>query len=140
MYQYKVWDWDRPGNIVEFVTRVNQIRRENPALHLYRNLRFYQADNPNVICYGKQTPDGSNNIVVVVNMDPFQVHDSFVHLPLEELGLGPDEPYEVEDLLNGPLFTWRGPTNWVRLDPATTPAHIFRLRRRVRTEHDFDYF
>jgi starch synthase (maltosyl-transferring) len=140
MYQYKAWDWERPGNIVDLVTRVNRARRENPALQLYTNLRFYQADNPNVTCYGKQTTDRSNSILVVVNLDPFDAHDSLVHLPLDELGLSPDEPYEVEDLLTDAVYTWRGPTNWVHLDPAVMPAHLFRLRRRPRSERDFEYF
>jgi starch synthase (maltosyl-transferring) len=140
MYQYKVWDWDRPGNIVEIVTRVNRIRRENSALHLYRNLRFFRADNPQHICYGKQTPDRSNTIVVVANMDPFTAHDGMVHLPLAELGVNPDEPYEMWDLLTDARYMWRGSSNYVRLDPRVAPAHIFRLRQRPHAEQGFEYF
>jgi starch synthase (maltosyl-transferring) len=140
MYEYKVWDWERPGNIVDLVTRVNRARRENPALQLYTNLRFYEADNPHLICYGKQTPDGSNSVLVIVNLDPFAPHDGLVHLPLDELGLPADEPYEVEDLLTDAVYTWRGPSNWVQLDPAVMPAHLFRIRPRPRSERDFEYF
>ena len=127
MYQYKVWDWDRPGNIVNFVTRVNRIRRENSALHEYDNLRFYQADDPHLLCYGKRSRDGSNTIVAVLNLDPFAPHDGLVHLPVGDLGLEPDAAYEVHDLLNEARYTWHGATNWVRLDPAVSPAHIFRV-------------
>ena len=56
-YEYKVWDWDRPGNIIDYITRINPIRREHPALQEYDNLRFYSGDDENIICYGKATPD-----------------------------------------------------------------------------------
>lgn len=140
MYQYKVWDWDRAGNIVEIVTLINRIRRENPALQQYRNLRLFRSDNPRISCYGKQTPDRSNTIVVVVNMDPFTTHDGLVELPLAELGLDPDQPYEMCDLLSEARYTWRRASNYVRVDPAVMPAHIFRLRQRPQAERGFEYF
>jgi starch synthase (maltosyl-transferring) len=130
MYQHKVWDWDRPGNIVHEVTLINRIRRENPALQLYTNLRFFDADDPNILLYGKATPDLANVILVAVNMDPFTAHDSWVHLPMDELGIGEDEAYEVHDLLTDQRWTWRGAHNWVRLDPRVWPAHILRVNRR----------
>src|SRR5438128_4491318 len=71
MYQHKVWDWHRPGNIIDDVTSINRIRRENPALHLYDNLRFANSDNDQVIAYYKATPDASNIIVCAVNLDPY---------------------------------------------------------------------
>jgi starch synthase (maltosyl-transferring) len=129
MYQHKVWDWDRRGNIVDVVTRINRIRRENPALQLYRNLRFYASDDPNILFYGKATPDLSNVILVAVNMDPFAPHDSWVHLPPGELDIADEEAYEVHDLLSGERYTWRGRHNWVRLDPWVWPAHILRVSR-----------
>jgi starch synthase (maltosyl-transferring) len=127
MYQHKVWDWDRPGNIVDLVAQVNRIRRENPALQLYDNLRFYPSDDPWLLCYGKRTPDRSNIIVVVLNLDPFAAHEGLVHLPTAELGLPADGTYEAHDLLTEARYTWRGSTNWVRLDPRVAPAHILRL-------------
>jgi starch synthase (maltosyl-transferring) len=130
MYQHKVWDWDRPGNIVDVVTRVNQIRRENPALQLYKNLRFYGAEDPNILFYGKATPDGSNAILVALNLDPFETHYGGVFLPPGEFGIRDDEAYDVEDLLSGERYTWYGRHNWVRLDPKVWPAHILRVRRR----------
>jgi starch synthase (maltosyl-transferring) len=127
MYQHKVWDWDRPGNIREVVTLVNQIRRDHPALQLYDNLRFYPADNPNILFYGKSAPDGSDRILVALNLDPFGTHDSFVHVPIDELGIDVEQEYTVHDLLSSERWRWRGRTNWVRLDPAVWPAHILHL-------------
>jgi starch synthase (maltosyl-transferring) len=127
MYQHKVWDWDRPGNIIDDVTRINHIRRDNPALHLYDNLRFFGSDNQQVIAYGKATPDHSNIIVCVVNLDPFWTQSAWLDIPVHEWGITGDQPYVVHDLLNDQRYTWRGNYNWVRLDPHVQPAHIFRV-------------
>ena len=87
-YEYKVWDWDRPGNIIPYITRINAIRREHPALQLYDNLRFYPSDDENITAYGKATPDGSDRVLVVVNLDPFDAHETWLHLPLARVGTG----------------------------------------------------
>jgi starch synthase (maltosyl-transferring) len=127
MYQHKVWDWHRPGNIVDDVTRINRIRRENPALQLYDNLRFYPSDNDQLLVYGKATPDLSNVVVCVVNLDPFWPQAGWLDLPLQDLGIAPDQPFVVHDQLSDQRFTWRGNANWVRLDPSVQSAHIFRV-------------
>ncbi len=134
MYQYKVWDWDRPGNIVDEVARVNRIRRENPALHEYENLRFYWSENERLLFYGKSTADHANVVLVVVNLDPFNVQSGWLEAPVHEWGIRHDEPYTVVDLLANRQYTWRGPRNWVQLDPQTQPAHIFRVELPRRAE------
>jgi starch synthase (maltosyl-transferring) len=127
MYQHKVWDWDRPGNIIDDVTRINRIRRENPALQLYDNLRFFASDSDQLLVYGKATPDRTNIIVCVVNLDPFWPQAGWLSVPVDEWGLRPDQPFVVHDLLTDQRYTWRGGSNWVRLDPGVQPAHIFRV-------------
>ena len=82
----------------------------------------------------------SNIILVVVNLDPHHVHSGWLTLPLADFGIDEDRPYQVHDLLSDARYLWNGPRNYVELDPRTVPGHIFRLRRRVRTERDFDYF
>ncbi len=139
-YQIRQWDWDRPGNIRDYITRVNRIRRENPALHTNERLRFYLVDNEHLLFYGKTTEDLSSIILVVVNLDPYQRHDGWVYVPLEELNIGGQEVYQVHDLLGDGRYFWQGSRNFVRLDPQSSPAQIFRIRRRLRTERDFDYF
>ncbi len=128
-YEIKVRDWNAPGNLVDFITRVNRIRRENRAFQLYDNLRFHAADDANVLFYGKTTPGGDNAVFVAVNLDPFAAHESLVDVPLADLGLAPDAPYRMRELLSGTLYEWRGPRGYVRLDPAVEPAQIFRLER-----------
>jgi len=78
--------------------------------------------------------------MVVVNVDPHHRHSGFVEVPLEELGLEAGQPYQVHDMLSAARYIWYGARNYVEVDPATFPAHIFRLRRRLRTERDFDYY
>jgi starch synthase (maltosyl-transferring) len=138
-YQLRQWDWDRQDPFRELITLVNQARRENPALQYDHRLRFYPVDNERLLFYGKTTPDLSNIMLMVVNLDPHHVQSGWVRVPLHELGLRPDEPYQVHDLLTGARFLWTGEPNFVQLAPEL-PAHVLRLRRKVKTERDFDYF
>lgn len=125
-YQINSYDWDQPHSLAALIGRVNAIRRDNPALHLYDNLRFYAGGgNDNIIAYGKATPDGTNRLLVVVNLDPYNAQDSWIAAPYWEWGLAADEPYQVHDLLTGATYTWHGEYNYVRLEPWRQPAHIF---------------
>lgn len=139
-YQLRRWDLDRPDSLRDFIARVNRIRRDNPALQGDRDLRFHAVDNDKLICYSKTTEDLSDIVLVVVNLDPHHRQSGWVELPLDMLGMKGEQPYQMHDLLTGSRFIWNGTRNYVELDPQTSPAHIFRLRRRVRTEHDFDYY
>ena len=76
----------------------------------------------------------------MVNLDAHQAQSGWVELDIDALGLDPERPYQVHDLLSDQRYHWRGRRNYVMLDPQRLPAHVFSLRRRVRSEHDFDYF
>ncbi len=129
-YQYKVWDWDRPGNIKDYIAKINEIRRTNRALHSTKNLRLLESTDDNVFFYGKWTEDKSNVVLVAVNLDPFHAHETNVSVPLSEIGVEPDRPFAVLDLLTRKEFNWKGESNYVRLDPAEEPAHILQLQRQ----------
>jgi starch synthase (maltosyl-transferring) len=126
-YQVRVRDWDRPGNIKPLVATLNKIRREHRALQLADNLRFLPSSEPHLIAYAKATPDLRDVLVVVVNVDPFSAHEGVVTLPEALFDRRPH--YDVTDLLTGARYTWHGPTNYVRLDPKTLPAHVLCLAR-----------
>jgi starch synthase (maltosyl-transferring) len=126
-YEYKVWDWDRPGNISQDIANVNAIRRVHSALHEYDNLRFFWAESDQMLCYGKSTPDHSDNILIVVNLDPHNVQAGRIWFPLEAFGLEHAGQFEARELLTGQTWTWSGGDQWVRLDPAQESAHIFHL-------------
>jgi starch synthase (maltosyl-transferring) len=128
-YEIKVRDWDRPGNIKHLITQLNRIRRDNPALQRLRPLTFCNADSPHVLAYVKATAARDNVIVVAVNLDPFSPHEARLTLPLDELGLQTEETYTLADLLDGSRALVRGPTVAVTLDPASTPAAVWRLER-----------
>ena len=128
-YQYKERDWNAPGNIKDWVARLNKIRKENRALHLYTNLRFHDAENDAILFYSKMTAARDNIILVVVNLDPHRKQNSFVYVPIENFGQMESDVYQVQDLLSGATYTWRGRRNYVELDPDTQPAHIFLVRR-----------
>jgi starch synthase (maltosyl-transferring) len=139
-YEYKVWDWERPGNIVEFITRLNLIRRENPALQEYENVRFHDCDNDYVLSYGKSTLDRTNSLVIAVNLNPFQVQEARLQIPLAELGIEPTEIYQLHELITDQRQLVKGSTHQVRLDPLVEPAAIFAIRRWSHREEQFDYF
>ncbi len=139
-YEVRAWERERPDSLRDLCTRINQIRRDNPALQQNWNLEFHTCDNEQILCYAKYSDDLLDIILVVVNLDCFHVQSGWVELPLEALGIDPHQPYQVHDLISGARYLWHGPRNYVELDPQRMPAQIFRLRRKVRSERDFEYF
>jgi starch synthase (maltosyl-transferring) len=128
-YEIKVRDWNAPGNIKEFIHKVNKARRENPALQINDNIAFHEANDPQILCYSKATPDGSNAVIVAVNLDPFRPHEDLIVLDLDALGLEANEEFQVQDVMTGSVWTWKGSRNYVRLDPRDEPAHLLVVKR-----------
>jgi starch synthase (maltosyl-transferring) len=128
-YELKKRDWDAPGNIKLFIQRLNRIRRENAALQEYENLSFHASDDGRVLSYSKVTKDFSNRILCVVNLDTNETIATTVHLDLAVLGLDPNRPFKVEDLMHGNIYEWRGSTNYVSLNPNGTSLHVFRVEQ-----------
>ena len=139
-FEIRPWDPDRDSSLAGLVGRLNRIRRENAAFRTNRNLRFHHVDNDRLIAYSKSTEDRASQVLVVVNLDPNHANAGFVELPLDELRIDPHQPYQVHDLLADRRYLWYGPRNYVELHPEVSQAHVFALRRRVRTEADFDYY
>ena len=136
-YQYKVWNWDRPGHIKLFIKAVNRIRNENPALQLYKNLQFVETENEQILAYFKTTPDLANIILVVVNLDPYNTQESNVNVPHSLWGISPNENYTVTDLLSGQTFIWKGSRNYIKLNPHQEPVHIFKVTKWKHYERDY---
>ncbi len=127
-YQIRPRDFTVPDSLAETIARINGIRRAHPALQYDHGLAFHDTDNEQLICYTKRAPDGSDPILVVVNLDPRHTQAGHVKLPLFDWTLPLDSSVDVIDLLSGETYSWRGEWNYVRLDPATRVAHIFALR------------
>ncbi len=155
-YQIRPRDYDAPENINADIRRLNEIRREVPALHWYDNLSFHTSENPTILFYRKaaraplvQFPGSSPepvpaeaaatlglrpaahgaDVLVMVNTDPHHVQETMVHVPIHEMGLDDEQRYVVHDLLTGARYSWRGVRNYVRLDPAQQPGHLFVVER-----------
>jgi starch synthase (maltosyl-transferring) len=126
-YEIRRWDRDRSDSLRPLITRVNAARRTNPALQRDWRLRFHDIDNPQLICYSKSSADGSNVVLVVVNLDPRNPQAGWTALALDALGVADDAAFEIEDLLTDARYRWRGRRNYVELDPRALPAHIFRV-------------
>ena len=139
-YQIRNWKRRTSDALADFITRLNRIRSENPALQSNRTLEFHDIDNEEILAYSKSDPETGNLVLILVNLDPHHTQSGWLELPSDELGLEGERPYQMHDLLTGARFLWHGRRNFVQLDPSHVPVHILRLRRKVRTEHDFDYF
>jgi len=136
-YQIRIRDFDRAGSLAGTISRVNAIRREHPALQHDWGLQFHDSDNASLLCYSKRSPDERDTVLVIVNVDPFNMQHGFVRAPLTDWGVPSDSRIEVTDLLSGERYSWRGEWNYVRLDPQGRMAHILDVQiPAVRSTHD----
>jgi starch synthase (maltosyl-transferring) len=127
-YEIRAWDYDRPGNITAEITRLNHIRRENPALQTHLGFTALASGHENVMLYLKATPEGDNAILVAVSMDPYQAAEMHIELPQYQLGLPNGAGLIAENLMDGGEERWDGSHRYLRLDPYNRPFAIWRLR------------
>ena len=139
-YQLRQWPRDSTDSLAALIGRINRIRRENAALQTNIGLRFLPIDNEQLIAFAKRSDDGMNVIVVVVNLDPHNVHSGWLTLDFDLLGITGGSSFQMHELLSGIRYLWSEARNFIRLDPQRMPVHIFAVRQRLRSEHDFDYF
>lgn len=139
-YQLRHWAPDAPQSIAPLIARINRIRRDNAALQYNGGLRFLPVENDQLLAYAKQSPDGRNIVVTVVNLDPHRAQEGWIGLAAESIGVRAGQAFQMHDLLTDERYQWRGDHHYVRLDPQQMPAHILLVRRRVRDEHDFEQF
>jgi starch synthase (maltosyl-transferring) len=120
--KYEIHQRKLEGPLLPMIRRINEIRHENPALQILSSVFWLDTANDGLIAYAKQVP--GNCILVVVNLDPHHPQEGAVTIPAQ-LGLPP--VFAVEDLLTGDHYDWRIGSNYVRLDPAGSQTHIFRV-------------
>ncbi|MFH0754359.1 MAG: alpha-1,4-glucan--maltose-1-phosphate maltosyltransferase [Candidatus Omnitrophota bacterium] len=126
-YEIKSWDWDRQGNIKDFITSLNRIRKENLSLQMTRNIHFCRILNDQIIAFFKATGDYSNIVVVLVNLDSTHQQSGWLDIPWLDLGLNKDKPLQAQELLSGEKVYWQGEKAFVDLDPKRCPVQIFRI-------------
>ncbi|WP_431036897.1 alpha-1,4-glucan--maltose-1-phosphate maltosyltransferase [Streptomyces sp. P6-2-1] len=128
-YQLRPRDWEgaeRAGrSLAPLITTLNRLRRLHPALQQLRRVHFHHADQDQVIAYSKRA--GNDVVLVVANLDPHHTQEATISLDMPALGLDWHETVPVRDALTGETYHW-GRANYVRLEPGTTPAHVFTLR------------
>ncbi|MCU1483593.1 MAG: alpha,4-glucan:maltose-phosphate maltosyltransferase [Actinomycetia bacterium] len=124
-YELKDRDWDRPDSLAPFLTTLNEIRRAHPAFQRLRGLRFHHSDTDGILAFSRASADGSDTMLVVVNLDPSAVREDTLRLDLDL-----PAPYEVHDELNDLTYTWTGNDPYVRIDPTEFPAHVFSVRAK----------
>ena len=139
-YQLRHWAMGRPDSLASLIARVNRIRRENAALQSDTGLHFCRIDNEQLIAYLKVDAASTNVVLTIVNLDPHHAQSGWIDLDVGALKFDAEQPYQVHDLLSDQRYIWRGRYNYVLLEPQRAPAHVFRLRRRIRSERDFDYY
>ena len=127
-YEIRAWDWEAPGNIIAEITRLNHIRRVNPALQTHLGTSFHNAFNDQILYYSKAAPDLQNVVLVAVNLDPRFPQECDIEVPLWLWGLSDAASVAVTDLMAGHHFIWTGKMQHIRLDPAVLPFAIWRLR------------
>jgi len=132
-FQLRPRDWSQPERtLAPYLTMLNRVRREHPALHLLDNITFHTVDSPDVLAWSKRTrlADGTDDVVlVVVNLDPHGAREATVSIDMPALGADWDDRLEVTDQVTGHTYEW-GVHNYVRLDPFEEPAHLFTVRLR----------
>ena len=134
-YEVKVRDWSKAKQygVAEMLTALNKIRRAHPAALSYHNLTVLPTSDPNILAFARHTPaeltgtGQADTLIVVVNLDGHNAHQSMIHLELSELGLPTDRPLNVRDELTGREFQW-GWDNYVSLAPWADVAHILSVQ------------
>jgi starch synthase (maltosyl-transferring) len=139
-YELRRWDLARPDSLAPLLRRLNEIRRDNPALHRLTGTVFHDTDNDALLCFSRVTEDGNNALLVVVNLDPHYRQSGWISLDTQILGVDTGGSFQVHDLIADARYLWSGGRAFVALDPGVMPAHVFRVRHHVRTERGFEYY
>jgi starch synthase (maltosyl-transferring) len=139
-FEIKDWNLENPKSLKKIISRINTIRKENKALQNTHSLKFHDIDNSALICFSKTSDDFSNIILVVVSLDPHHTHSGWLRFPLRDFEMDHHAPYQVHDLISGAYYLWNDEYNFVEINPGIMPVHIFKVRKKVRSERDFDYF
>ncbi|MDX1314104.1 MAG: alpha-1,4-glucan--maltose-1-phosphate maltosyltransferase [Eudoraea sp.] len=125
-YEVRHWDWSIQNKLTHLISKINQFRKDNPALQQTNNIQFCHIENDHLIAYHKWNDDRTNQLLIVVNIDPYYTQTGFVQMPLEAIGISAGEEVLMQDLVTDNGYYWRDEWNYVELHPAL-PFHIFQI-------------
>jgi starch synthase (maltosyl-transferring) len=126
-YEVKLWDWTKTNKLKQLITRINQVRKDNSAFHFTNNIEFCPIENEQLFAYYKQSEDKSNNILCIVNLDPYNRQNGWVKVPRNKMGIPEGKPMRMRDLVTGNSYMWNQEWNFIALDPHHVPYHIFHI-------------
>lgn len=126
-YEVRHWDWTKTNKLTQLVAKINQIRKEHKALQFTNNIDFCQIDNEQVLAYFKQSEDGKDSMLIVVNLDPYNRQGGWVQVPRHKMGISGNQPMRMTDQITGNSYIWNQEWNFVELDPYQVPYHIFSI-------------
>ena len=127
-YQIRHWDWGRDNKLMHLITRINKIRREQPALQQTNNIKFCGIYNEAILAFYKWDESRNDELLIIISLDPHQSQSGYVELPLEQLGVHAGHHLHMRDLVTENWFTWHDQWNYVQLNPGL-PFHIFKINK-----------
>jgi starch synthase (maltosyl-transferring) len=126
-YEIKKHDWKKTNRLTDILTILNRARKENAALQSTWNIQFCSIEDPNMLAFIKSTPDLSNIVLVVVNLDQHNKHSGYVQIPKEKLKITGRVNLKLHDLMTDEHYTWTQDWNYVEIDPYKMPFHLFKV-------------
>lgn len=138
-YESCYWERDTEESLKDLISRLNLIRKKNPALQQMKNLQFHEINNDQILYFCKWNDNTDNQLLIFVSLDPFNSQSGTFKVPLKELGLSSKNSYKVQELLLNRQHIWSGETQQITLSPQI-PACIFSIQKKIRREVDFEYF
>ncbi|RMG77175.1 MAG: alpha-1,4-glucan--maltose-1-phosphate maltosyltransferase, partial [Bacteroidetes bacterium] len=127
-YEIRHWDWSKKTKLTHLISLVNRLRKENTALQFTNNIHICDLHHDQLMAYYKADEKTGNQLLMVVNLDPYHRHSGWVQVPLSLIGVSEGHPLVMHDLLTGNSYTWTQEWNYVELDPAF-PFHLFRIQK-----------
>ncbi|NER08971.1 alpha-1,4-glucan:maltose-1-phosphate maltosyltransferase [Muriicola jejuensis] len=127
-YEVHFWDWSIENKITYLIRKINQIRKDHPALQQTNQIRFCTIENENLLAFYKWNEERTDELLIVINLDPHYPQRGMVQLPLSELGVEAGKPIQMRDLVTDNSYIWYNEWNFVDL-PASLPFHIFQIKK-----------
>jgi len=127
-FQLCHYDWNKQNKLTTLIGRINAIRHEQEALQQTNNIKFCHIENDNLIGFYKWNQDKTNEILVIISLDPYYAQQGNIQLPLHDLGIQHGHKVEVHDLITGNSYNWYNEWNYIELHPAL-PFHIFKINK-----------
>ncbi|RIA09568.1 alpha-1,4-glucan:maltose-1-phosphate maltosyltransferase [Flavobacteriaceae bacterium MAR_2010_72] len=127
-FQLCHYDWFKENKLTILISKINQIRHENEALQQTNNIKFCTIENDNLLAFYKWNHYRTNELLIIISLDPYYSQRGTVKLPLVDLQIRAGHHLRVSDLVTGSSYNWYGEWNYVELHPSL-PFHIFKINK-----------